>query len=275
MISLTEKETIAIKRIKEHEPIEGYWVSFSGGKDSIVIYDLVKRAEVSFDVHFNQTTIDPPEIYEFIKTNYPEIQWESPKRSMFAAIKSRQIPPTRRVRYCCAELKELHGIGRVLVTGVRRAESNARKDRPIYGESKLNSKTIYLNPIVDWELEDVWDYIKKYKLKYPSLYDNGYDRIGCIMCPLQNRYGMLKDAIRFPKHYKAYLKAFEKVLINCKERNSPKKYATLKWKTPEDIMFWWIYGIHRQDCKKTHWKLPGEDGFDLEAIKPKKRKLKN
>lgn len=265
-----EKESNAIAVLKEHEPTAGYWVAFSGGKDSIVTYNLVKKAGVNYEVHFNQTTIDPPEIYEFIKSNYPEVIWEKPKRSMFAAIRARQIPPTRMRRYCCAELKELHGIGRVVVTGVRREESSSRKDRLFYGESRHNKNTVYCNPIVDWSEQDVWDYIEANSLEYPALYDNGYTRIGCIMCPLQNRYGMLKDAVRFPKHYQAYLKAFEQMLLNCEERSKAKN-TELKWKTPEDVMFWWIYGLHRSDCKKSYWKLPTEEGFDLEATKPKRR----
>ncbi len=158
-----------------------------------------------------------------------------------------------------------------MITGVRREESTARENRQFYDASHHNQKTTYCNPIVDWTTQDVWDYIKKYNLKYPSLYDNGYTRIGCIMCPLQGRYGMCKDAQRFPKHYQAYLKAFAKMLQNCKERKTPEEFAELKWKTPEDVMFWWIYTIHREDCKKPHWKLPFEDGFDLEAIRPKRR----
>lgn len=92
-MKLGNKINAAISCIRLHEPDEGYWVSFSGGKDSIVAYDLVKRAGVKYDVHFNQTTIDPPEIYQFIRANYPEVIWEKPKRSMFAAIRARQIPP--------------------------------------------------------------------------------------------------------------------------------------------------------------------------------------
>jgi phosphoadenosine phosphosulfate reductase len=269
--SLDLKIKNSIDILKQYEPKDGYWVAFSGGKDSIVIYDLVKKSGVKHEVHFNQTTIDPPEIYKFINDNYPETIWEIPKRSMFAAIRARQVPPTRMRRYCCAELKELHGIGRVVVTGVRREESNSRKDRPVYGESHYNENTIYCNPIVDWTLQDVWDYIRANNLKYPSLYNDGYDRIGCIMCPLQNRYGMLKDAIRYPKHYNAYLLAFEEMLYNCKMKHVGCK-TELKWKSPEDVMFWWIYGIHRKDCKKEHWKLPNEPGFDLESIKPRSRR---
>ena len=53
---------IAIKRIQQFEPEEGYYVAFSGGKDSIVIRDLVKKAEVKHDIHYNLTTVDPPRI---------------------------------------------------------------------------------------------------------------------------------------------------------------------------------------------------------------------
>ena len=253
---------VSIRILREHEPEEGYYVAFSGGKDSIVMYDLVKRSGVKHGVHFNMTTIDPPEIYAFIKKYYPEVIWESPKRSMFAAIRSRQIPPTRQIRYCCAELKELHGLGRVVVTGVRRQESASRRVRQAYEVSRLKKNTYYCNPIIDWSESDVWGYIKSNKLSYPSLYDEGYDRIGCIMCPLQNRYGMLRDAVKFPKHYKAYLRAFKKMLQNCAEKG--KGDGLLKWKTPEDVMFWWIYGVHRDDRHPEWWRLPTDDQFDLD-----------
>lgn len=263
-------EDSAIDILKKYEPPEGYWVAFSGGKDSIAVYDLVKKSGVKHEVHFNQTTIDPPEVYVFIRENYPEVAWEKPKRSMFAAIRARQVPPTRMRRYCCAELKELHGIGRVLVTGVRKEESTARSARTEYDASRHNADTVYCNPIVDWKEQDIWDYIMKHNLKYPVLYDKGYTRIGCIMCPLQNRYGMLKDAVRYPKHYRAYLAAFKEMLANCEARSKDKK-TTLLWECAEDVMFWWVYGVHRKKCTKSHWKLPTEEGFDLEAIKPRPR----
>lgn len=82
---------------------------------------------------------------------------------------------------------------------------------------------------------------------------------------------MCKDALRHPKYYRAYMKAFEQVLKNCHERKPREKLSELKWKSAEDIMFWWIYGIHRSDCTKTHWKLPFESGFDLESIRPRQR----
>ena len=77
-----DKVDLAIRRIKLHEPPEGYYVAFSGGKDSCVILDLVKRAGVKFDAHLNITTVDPPELIRFVRQQYPEVIMEKPKISM-------------------------------------------------------------------------------------------------------------------------------------------------------------------------------------------------
>lgn len=74
-----DKVDLAIRRIKLHEPPEGYYVAFSGGKDSCVILDLVKRAGVKFDAHINLTTVDPPEVIRFVRQQYPEVTIEKPK----------------------------------------------------------------------------------------------------------------------------------------------------------------------------------------------------
>ena len=51
-----------------------------------------------------------------------------PKESMWQLIVRHVTPPTRLMRYCCADLKENTGeFGERIVTGVRKAESNNRK----------------------------------------------------------------------------------------------------------------------------------------------------
>ena len=236
--TLDELIEIAIANLQKYEPQDGYYLAFSGGKDSTVIYDLAVRAMVKFDAHYHFTTVDPPELVRHIKMHYPNIPWDRPKKSMFQLIEGRGFLPTRQIRYCCSELKEYGGKGRVVITGVRREESRKRSDRPLYHMDTRNKNTAYLNPIVDWKDKTVWDYIHKHNLQYCSLYDEGFDRIGCIMCPLQGSKQMERERERWPKFYNAYLGAIRRGLERAKERGRKSLVSGL---TAEDTMRWWIY----------------------------------
>jgi phosphoadenosine phosphosulfate reductase len=228
---------IAIRRLRDHEPPEGYYLAFSGGKDSIVIYDLAVRAGVRFDAHYSQTTVDPPEVQRFVKEYYPEVAWEKPRSSMFRLIVKNGTPPLRTIRYCCRALKEFNGRGRDIVTGVRWAESFRRRNRHVREESRHDAGKWFLHPIIDWPDSAVWDYIRSRNMPYCSLYDEGKTRIGCIMCPMQNTRGMMIDAERYPKYYKAYLRAFRKMLDALHTDGK----VFIHGDTPEEVMYWWIH----------------------------------
>lgn len=235
---ISELVEMAIDNFKKYEPKEGYYLAFSGGKDSIVIYDLAVKAGVKFDPHYHFTTVDPPELVKFIKETYPNITWDRPKHSMFYYIERKGFLPTRGIRYCCSLLKECYGKGRVVVTGVRREESKKRSDRNLYEPYMKDKKTIYFNPIVKWKDKTVWDYIALNNLNYCSLYDEGFERLGCVMCPLAGGQQMEKEAKRWPLFYRAYLKAIERGLNRAKERGRTPLVSGL---TAEETMRWWIY----------------------------------
>ena len=129
-----DKVEVAIDRLKTFEPPEGYYLAFSGGKDSVVIKALADMAGVKYDAHYTNTTVDPPELIHFIKEKHPDVEIVSPKDkdgnyiTMWKLIRKKKLPPFRTTRYCCAVLKESQGYGRMTVTGVRWAESSNRRN---------------------------------------------------------------------------------------------------------------------------------------------------
>lgn len=269
LFGVRDKVKIAIDRLQAFEPPEGYYLAFSGGKDSQCIYHLAKEAGVKFDAHYNLTTADPPELVWFIKKNYPDVSRDRPKETMWQLIPRKLMPPTRLARYCCQELKEGGGEGRIVVTGVRWAESVRRKQTrgiaEVLGKSK---KTNYIllndneqermmfenctkkgkrivNPIIDWEDEDVWEYIHTRNIEYCKLYDEGFKRLGCIGCPMAGKDGMLHQFERWPKFKQAYMRAFQRMLDTRKTKGL--KGLENNWVTPEDVFNWWVYSQNRKD----------------------------
>ncbi len=61
MSNLAEKERRAIERLKSFEPEEGYFLAYSGGKDSDCIKILAQIAGVKFKAVHSLTTVDAPE----------------------------------------------------------------------------------------------------------------------------------------------------------------------------------------------------------------------
>ena len=237
-----DKVEVAMNRLRLHEPEEGYYVAFSGGKDSCVVLDLCKRAGVKYDAHYNVTTVDPPELVQFIRRCYSEA-WEGrniPQKTMWQLIPEKRMPPTRRVRYCCQYLKESGGARRFVVTGVRHAESARRADRQMVETCNQHRNKQYLHPIIDWSDADVWEYIHSRNLPYCSLYDEGYKRLGCIMCPYQGKAGMLRDAERWSVYAKAYEAAFQRMIDKRRADGFP-----TQWETGADVMRWWVGQDHR------------------------------
>lgn len=127
-----DKVDKAIMRLQTYEPPEGYWLAFSGGKDSVVVKALADMAGVKYEAHYNVTSVDPPELVRFIR-QFNDVAFDIPhdkdgnRISMWTLIPKKKMPPTQIARYCCAVLKESRGRGRFVVTGVRWAESNKRK----------------------------------------------------------------------------------------------------------------------------------------------------
>lgn len=255
----------SIERFRLFEPPEGYFLAFSGGKDSSVIKALADMAGVRYDAHYSITGIDPPELVDFIKAYHPDVSRDFPRYkdgsivTMWNLIPKKKMPPTRLIRYCCEFLKEGGGEGRFTVTGVRWAESAKRKknragleiaetktrrrhedpDNPDNAQMARHCPTKgkhILNPIIDWEDEDVWDFLHEYEIPYCKLYDQGYDRLGCIGCPIAGSHRK-EEFQKYPKIALLYFQAFDKLLIDLMRGQPEKEHS---WKTSKDVMNWWL-----------------------------------
>lgn len=237
-----DKVAIAIDRIKAFEPPEGYYVAFSGGKDSVVILDLVKRAGVKFDAHYHITGIDPPELFYFVRDVHPEVERDRPKMTIWKLIVKNMQPPTRLSRYCCGYLKESFGGDRTVITGVRWGESVRRSKRKMTEACFRNQRRIYLHPIIDWSDNDVWNYIHQNNVAYCHLYDEGFKRLGCIGCPMSGK-NRLKEFARWPKYEEKWRNAMN--LAAEARNNMPREWKDqhpqkIDWSTGDKMFDWWM-----------------------------------
>lgn len=230
---MIDLEELAIDRIRNFEPPEGYYLAFSGGKDSSVLYDLVKRANVRYDAHYNVSPIDPPELFKFIREYYPEVHWEYNAKGFWKTVVAKGLP-TRVNRWCCEIMKESGGEGRKVLTGIRWDESAPRKNRK-FVDLCANKKKYTVNPILDFTHDDIWAYIKKYNLPYCSLYDEGFRRVGCVMCPLASKKARQRELERYPKIAYLWRKSCDRLIEKRLARGSKSKF-----KTGQELWDWWF-----------------------------------
>ena len=233
----------AIERLEAFEPDEGYYLAYSGGKDSDVILDLARRSGVNFDAHHHLTTCDPPELVRHVKTQ-PDVEIHRPALTMWQLIRKKKMPPRRLARYCCHTQKEGGGEGRLTLTGVRWRESHRRSQRKMVEQCYSNPTKRFLHPIIDWSTSDVWTYIHQRHINYCSLYDEGFKRLGCVLCPMN------RETERQMKRWPALCRAWERA-IKATYGHAVEKHPG-RWADPEEYWQWWL----SRDAKATNDEMP-------------------
>jgi phosphoadenosine phosphosulfate reductase len=197
----------AVALLKAHEPPEGYYGCFSGGKDSCVIKELARLAGVKVVWHYNVTGIDPPELVRFIKEHHRDVVWEFPKIPLLHRVERWGLP-TSQHPWCCRAYKERRTPkGQTLIMGVRSAESRMRaKNWREVGISQLNHCFV-VAPILQWRKSDVWTFIRGAKLPYCELYDEGIERLGCIGCAKITAKQRAAQFRRWPRYEQLWRRA--------------------------------------------------------------------
>lgn len=284
-----DKEHMAIERVKLASEMSFRFyekpvlLCYSGGKDSDLLLELTLASGVPFEIQHSLTSADAPQTVNYVRSVFYKLECKGIKAeinrgsyngrtaTMWNLIPQKLMPPTRLVRYCCSILKEIAGKDRHIMTGVRWAESNARKDRGIFESierkkedkvvltndndfrklherCELKSKTV-TNPIIDFTDDEVRDWMSVHSVN--PLYDMCFKRVGCIGCPMAGKSRYREFEI-FPLYKKLYLNAFDRMLAVRKERGKE-----TRWQTTEDVFRWWM--------EEDYTQIRFEDLEDYEA----------
>ncbi|SEH73973.1 phosphoadenosine phosphosulfate reductase family protein [Ruminococcus flavefaciens] len=206
---LTVIEDSTVKMIvKEYEKfnkkLDIFHVAFSGGKDSAVLLDLVKKAlpKGSFIVIFGDTGMEFPDTYAAVEYTKQQCADDGTPfytaRSHFDPHDSWRIfgPPARVLRWCCSvhkstpqtlKMREITGkddyIGMDFV-GVRAHESLARSKYEFENFGKKQKGQYSFNPILEWTSAEIWLYMFYNKIYINNTYRKGNARAGCLFCPM-------------------------------------------------------------------------------------------
>lgn len=257
---LRKAEKLALKYDNE----DGFYLAFSCGKDSQAMFHVAKMAGVKFKAHMNFTSVDPPQVIIFKRRQYPSVVEHAPMASIFDLAVEKGILPSKRIRWCCAELKESAGAGKVTLIGIRRDESSRRakrhevevsnkkfsgnldqfaewqqeeitkKEEKLMRKMKREGKkvnedqfsldkdnevrcingkdSILVSPIFDWSESDVWYFLNNILgVPHCELYDQGYTRIGCILCPMSQFKHKLRELRDFPHVKRGWIRAIKEI----------------------------------------------------------------
>lgn len=246
LLSTMERTTVQkIVRVYEKykNKLDIFHVAFSGGKDSAVLLDLVKKAlpHDSFVVIFGDTGMEFPDTYKAVE--YTQKQCEKDEipfyiaRSHFDPEESWQLfgPPARVLRWCCSvhkstpqtlKMREITGkndyTGMDFV-GVRAHESLARSTYEYENYGKKQKGQYSFNPILEWTSAEVWLYIYANHIYVNEAYKKGNSRAGCLFCPMSGGQSDYFRRCSYTKEIDKYI-SYIKQSYNAKDNKTVESY---------------------------------------------------
>lgn len=219
------------------------FVSFSGGKDSTVVSDLVRKATGNPSIiHiFGNTTLEFPQTYEYIErfrtTNKrtPMLRAENKEQDFFNLCETFG-PPSRTLRWCCTifktgfigeKIKKTFNGRKTVLTfyGIRRNESASRNTYERSSQGKKITQQLVASPIIDWMDYDIWLYLLTTGIDFNEAYRLGYTRVGCWCCPNNSGWSQFLASIYMPEQYKRFRNILLDFAIKM-GKEDPEEYVT-------------------------------------------------
>lgn len=236
-----------IRRVHDDYLTKGmkFVVAFSGGKDSLVLLDLVAKSlrPDEFVVIFSNTGMELKVTLEAVKrakSHYSKLRFYEASSHMTPEQSWDAFgPPGRRLRWCCAVHKSVPTIlalrsieisgdydaKAVVYDGVRKEESSARAMYDAIGEGVKNVNQINCSPILEWGTAEVYLYLIKNQLLFNEAYRLGLFRVGCKVCPLASSWwdGIANDS--YPHELASLLTKVEEYAHDTKTVREQRKYV--------------------------------------------------
>lgn len=205
-----------------NDDLNAAFVSFSGGKDSTVVSDLVRKATGNPSIiHiFGNTTLEFPQTYEYVErfraTNKrtPMLRAENKEQDFFNLCETFG-PPSRTLRWCCTifktgfigeKIKKTFSGRKSVLTfyGIRRNESASRNTYERSSQGKKITQQLVASPIIDWMDYDIWLYLLTTGIDFNEAYRLGYTRVGCWCCPNNSVWSQFLASIYMLEQYNRF-----------------------------------------------------------------------
>lgn len=183
--------------------IDVFYVAFSGGKDSIVVLDIIQKAlpHDDFVVLFGDTRMEFPDTYQTVEKvredcNQKKIKFYT-SRSDFKPEDSwaKFGPPSTVTRWCCSVHKtapqvlllrsilDKSNFSGMAFVGVRGDESASRSKYDFVTFEGKHKGQYSCNVVLDWNSAEIFLYIYMNNLIMNEAYKKGNRRVGCLICP--------------------------------------------------------------------------------------------